>query len=585
MKSALISCMIIVVAMLLLTCSGSPEVVSPNPTIPNPNPGTGPILELTDEQRIVVLDECSAIARTLGDLKDEASQQILVAWLTARREFESAGISRGNVWANFHDGRPLMIVPDWKDKDSYNGRKAAPDVKGGRAETENISRTGGMPAGKKVMLFHGLGTAFDDNRPELEKIFLKAPQYKVESKLATIEELRKAKDVDIFFIDTHAGNAVIRPVAEGIEIFGLWTRDLVTQENERRYKLELDQAELGYMIALESRGPGNTDIDEKHYAITLRFVEEHMSFGENSLIYIDACNSLSDAGYSFWKTVMTKAKHKATYIGWDNLSNQGVGIPTSHFVFDRLLGAQAFMPETPVQRPFDLEPIFSDFSRYNLGITESGGRLVYEIEPKGSKVLLRPTIEYIIIDEHESKMHIYGLFGDPPYTDADASVTVDGFAAHTDPTKWAPTHIVCDLPTTGRGSIGSVVVTVRGNQSNAVPITEWIIPLSLTKVDMGLKLEVNLELRVRADVHPYRTKPGEQPRKERPDEMFPGPEGAGHHPFAIGSTGNFVFGGQRGGECKIAACDIMDIERAKGKSGVLPFSARASRRVRFWREL
>jgi hypothetical protein len=105
MKSALISCMIIIVAMFLLTCSGSPEVVSPNPTIPNPNPGTGPILELTDEQRIAVLDECGAVADALGDLQSDAQQQALVTYLKSRGEFEDAGAMGGNVWARFHDGR------------------------------------------------------------------------------------------------------------------------------------------------------------------------------------------------------------------------------------------------------------------------------------------------------------------------------------------------------------------------------------------------------------------------------------------------------------------------------------------------
>lgn len=74
--------------------------------------------------------------------------------------------------------------------------------------------------------------------------------------------------------------------------------------------------------------------------------------------------------------------------------------------------------------------------------------------------------------------------------------------------------------------------------------------------------------------------PEEQPKKEWSDEMFPGPEDAGH-PFAIGSTGNFVFGGQRGGECTIGACEVTDKEFAVGKNGAVPFQPGSSQELGF----
>ena len=70
----------------------------------------GPI---TDEQRLAVLQECADFVNALGDLKSDAAQQIVVAWLKTRPEFEEADTLDGNVWAYFRDGRVAMIVPNW----------------------------------------------------------------------------------------------------------------------------------------------------------------------------------------------------------------------------------------------------------------------------------------------------------------------------------------------------------------------------------------------------------------------------------------------------------------------------------------
>jgi hypothetical protein len=76
MKNALIASLIAGIGMLLLACSDADII----PSTPNPQPpqGGGPILSLTDEQRIAVLNEYGAAADALGDLKSDAAQQTLV---------------------------------------------------------------------------------------------------------------------------------------------------------------------------------------------------------------------------------------------------------------------------------------------------------------------------------------------------------------------------------------------------------------------------------------------------------------------------------------------------------------------------
>ena len=65
--------------------------------------------------------------------------------------------------------------------------------------------------------------------------------------------------------------------------------ELVTAAGEVNYKEELDEERMCYMFATN-----DTRAAEFHYAITSSFVREYMSFGENCLIYLDACNGFNE---------------------------------------------------------------------------------------------------------------------------------------------------------------------------------------------------------------------------------------------------------------------------------------------------
>jgi len=563
MKRALIASLISGIGMLLLACSGS-ELIPPNP--PLPGPGTGPILNLTDEQRIAVLNECGTFADALGDLKSDAAQQALVTYLKSRPEFEDADTAAGNVWAYFHDGRLVTFIPDWLSKyTETGGRVPTPDISPGRSSAENALRMG-VPAGKKVMLFHGLGNAFGDNRPFLSDIFSRShTQYRVEPKDATVENLKNAKDVDIFYFDTHGGAGDVKEINNPFAVFSLWTSDEVSAERELRYRGDLDNTVLTYMRALEDRGVLNRPINEWHYAITPKFVNEHMTFTENSLIYLDACSGYAPEASTFKQTMMARAKNAATtYIAWTGSTDEGTTFPTSRFIFDRLLGAPVYMLEAPPQRPFDLDQIFGALLKYNLGLSSYGGSLKFE--SNNLEIFLAPSIKYITMDDYSSVMTIEGLFGDNSRNDG--KVTVGGITV---PFTWSPYQITCELPVTGPGSSGDVIVSVNGHESNIVPLSEWTIPLHLVQDDFGVKVDAHLNLKIRADVHRYRTKPEETPRTDRPDLPMPLPASLGF-PFSLASTGTYTVGGQRLAYCVLGDCSLRDTESAVGQHGPLPFT-------------
>ncbi len=563
-RNAAVQLLMISAGMISMTCGESPELSMPNPG-PGPGPAPGPILDITDEQRFAVLNECALFMEALGDLKSDGTQQVLVAWLKARPEFKEAGILGGNVWANFYDGRMAMMVPDWKSSTpAVGGRWPDPESTGGRkAATPDAARTLGIPAGNTVKLFYGLGSAFTDDRPFLQQLFAKShTDFHVDPKDATIDNLKNVRDVSIFYIDTHGGLGLLTPASDSVEAFGLWTKDKITPENHIKYKHDLDAHNLLYMAALEDNGKPS----EWHYAISAGFVDAYMTFTENAIQYIDACESMTEDAENFRDIMQSVTDNgKATYIGWTGPTDDGTGIPTSRFVFDRLLGTQLYLPENPVQRPFDLSSIYDDFTRWNLGISGYGGRWSYRSQ-NTSEIILTPSIEYIIMNDFQNEMVIRGLFGDHPGDDG--KVTVGGATASI--LLWHNNRVVCKLP--DGTSSGDVIVSVGENKSNVVPLTEWNIPLNVSRDDFGATVEVNLNLKIRGDVHKYRSEAGKPPKTERADSigLFAEHRELGW-PVSPESTGNYAVGGERRAACTLSTCDIRDVESVLGRNGNLPF--------------
>jgi hypothetical protein len=238
-----------------------------------------------------------------------------------------------------------------------------------------------------------------------------------------------------------------------------------------------------------------------------------MSFGENCLIYLDACNGFNESiagSVTFRERSIAQAENqKATFAGWTGVTNSRDGPLASQFVFDRLLGANSggnISQEDPDQRPFDIAAVFADMRNEGLGVAPNGAQLTYRTTLE-REVLVRPTIETIEIDEYTSALIIKGLF---PWDEG--KVTVNDVAAAI--TSWSPYGITCIIPETGDGSVGDVVVTsAHGIKSNIVPLTEWIIKLNYSADDNGIKLAGVCDLRLRADIHPRRSKIGETPTK------------------------------------------------------------------------
>lgn len=559
---------------MFLGCGGGEDILNPNPPVPPPPLGTS----LTEEQRMTVLNECSTFVNAIGDIRSDPAQQVIAAFLKSRPGFKDAGIHSGNVWATFYDNRMAIIVPDYLTDPTFNENDPGGrvDYSAGRGRvvdpgtTEHRdnytqraidARSHAIPLSKKGILFNGLGTAFLDGRVYLRALFNKSgTDCTLEDKPATIANLKAVSDQALVYMLSHGGVGFTFTGLVPTPRYSLWTSDLVTKEMDELFKTDFDAGLLSYVLGLQ-------DLDqpyEWHYGITQEFVKKYMSFADDAIIYLDACSSMSDEAKPFGEQVLDKcANAKGTFVGWTEPMSAITYIPTHRYIFDRMIGSDDASPtqQDPPQRPFDFVSVYDDMLTYpdvfDLGVSKAyGGRLAY-ISRSDSEVLLTPSISYIIMSDYENLMAIHGLFGDGPPDKG--NVWVNGSAARI--ISWNRGLIICEIDEDGPGSSGDVIVGYNGHHSNQVPLTAWTIPMTVTRDVGGIKTEAKLTLRLRADVHRYRTIPNADPVSERPDSLgITDLQGTFGWPFSKASSGRYTVGGSRSGSCAVGGCQVSELQ-------------------------
>jgi hypothetical protein len=452
--------------------------------------------------------------------------------------------------------------------DNIGGRKATSGRSLSRPRNNSNGRTEDLPKAKKVSLFNGLGRLFEPHNTEtLKSMFAGADAgYEVTVKDATIENLKRVSGDAIFYINTHGGAGQLHTKYGPRQIMALWTKEFVTAAGDVNYKTELDEERMCYMFATN-----DTRACEFHYAITSKFVREYMSFGENSFLYLDACNGANESitgNVAFRERMIAKAvNEKATFVGWTGVTNNGDGPLASQFVFDRLLGANyggIISQEDPFQRPFDLAAVIEDMRNEGLGIVRANGSYLTYKTTMQDEVLLRPTIESMDIDEFTSTLTITGLF---PWDEGHVGVDNVSVAV----TSWSPNEITCIIPETGDGSVGDVVViSAEGVKSNPVPLTEYLIKLNYSSDAMGVKFAGVCTLRLRADVHLRRSKIGETPT--RPTYFDLSQLASGRIFNVKGSQASYAISGSRYDVCNLTNCHVQFTESPTPRVGSVAYS-------------
>lgn len=480
------------------------------------NGGGGGGGQLTEAQRNVAANAAlAAFLDMAGKTTAEKAAALPGRW-KAISGFADAGYNAATdtFWGTFTDGVPYMYM---------NGTKPVPPLRPDVAPKAMDQ----LPVPKKVALFDTLGTAFGHPMTRI-KTALQKHGYTATVGIGFIEELAQVSGVAGILWQTHGGmgyQAKGFPVQK-VLVYGLWTENAMTATPTAQIAGMIANGELGVCAATvdtdfnptDDNHNGTIDDDERlthenHYMILQKFVDLHMSTGENSFVWIDACSSVTDAGL-----VATFLKKGAdVYVGWDRVT--GNPNEATERAFDRMLGENAVTPkDSPPYRPENLFDVFGWLQRNGHDKMDMGAdgiaTLKYMTDPVENFALLRPTIEHCNVFEptvrgSKATLEIKGEFG--PARDYERVVTVDDTQLVIK--SWSPTVIVCDLPLFGAGAWGPVVVKANGHKSNPVPITFWQVRMTyLVDAPGTLFYRWDMVVHFRQDVHKARRKPWEIPK-------------------------------------------------------------------------
>jgi hypothetical protein len=514
--------------------------------------------EITIEQRTKVLDNLASFRAALSGEDPEADKQALVDYMTSCPEFEAAGIIEGvSVWGRFTDGR-LVIFAD-KPKSSeigegtgvgrspiasgqelpalFSSRPGRPGKRGdqalnlsslqseraqwmtsrqtGVAASPLAPASGGLPSSGSAVVVSALDPpAWPSEELELRN-WLTEKGYEVQSFSPTVDALKTGvKGVGVLYFDTHGGCGLI----SGRErLCSLKTRTPQTPENDIKYERDLRENRLLYM----GDGLGSS----YNYGVTDFFVSEYMSFSQDSFAYMAACHS-----YNPGMALGFQYAGASVLAGWLGAVGGECDANAAKTTFDLLLGMNDYWVEEPPFRPFDYATVW-EYLRETGKDTCGNAKLMFE-KLGGNFAVLAPSIKNMEVYEGTGpvpvvkevgtgELTLHGIFGLDPGDDG--LVTIDGSPVEIE--TWEPERIVVRLPSAKtRGGAGDVVVTVRDHRSNDVPLTRWHGTFHYTverhddlctgagKMSQRFAFDIYL----RADVHPYREKPGQEPiRPER----------------------------------------------------------------------
>jgi hypothetical protein len=520
-----------------------------------------------DLQRWVVLDAVRAKLASLSHVDQVAEGQELLTFVQSRPEFVASGIypDSSSVWARFADGLPLIIGNDFypiavtptapasgtpTPQANFPGMAPIQGPAGTRSLPSSmkspqsksiaapisvaatVASPTELPESSSVRLLSTLDQLGDPTVIANLTAWLVAEGYTPVKTDASVEGLKTVRDDGVFYFRTHGAFVVD---ATQNSVYGLWTSTLVTDTNFANYFAsdDLEPTDSPLVLDTELKAPG---IAELHYSITAKFMQKYWgSFSRNSLVYIDACDSNVDA--VFKQTIFDE--DASVYAGWPTNTGDPFAANTARLVFDRLLGANRFCPETnpsaatpcvlgsatpPVfpQRPFDYTAITNkEFVWHGLGQVANplskyfGTVLLFTqnpdptVNPGSSFGLLAPSIAYSLVWESgilpaslgQSQLQMFGNFGSEP---SSLTVTLGGVTV---PFQLFPsTEMIVDDP---QQATGDVFVTVRGHKSNFARLTEWQAQFTYTRTSQGgsnstLTETVNLNPVFRADIRTYR---------------------------------------------------------------------------------
>lgn len=466
----------------------------------------GPGGGITEAERLAVISAVENKVHTLlteSLTRAQTNAQIL-DFLKTRGEFTDAGLSPdSSVWARFKDDRYLIVV---NNRDPLPPG-AAPAIGGPVTRGANDKIT----TSRQARLLHSFGTGFDQQQIPITQMstMLRDGGYTIAGGTegdARLSTLRTISGDGFLYFNSHGGSYTFQG---GDKVFAAGSSTKVDAFTEKQPEIMADFAanRIAYMTAangefFEFLGKEIPKFDTR-YSINHRFVSQYWSFGSNAIVFMNACYSgittTNNGAQRFYEAIF--AKGGGAYLGWDGI----VSTPTSEkaplFLVDRLSAANTERPEDPKQRPFLVTAVVDDMHAKSIVPGANGTNIVLKFSAGGvSDVGLRPTIEYLAMNEFLDILYLIGSFGSEL-----GEVIVDGAPAQI--LSWGSDQISVRIPVKGKGSGGEVVVKVHQKESNKRILSKYISTFELHQKDSGsLQVIVNGTLVFRSDMGKRRNK-------------------------------------------------------------------------------
>ncbi len=481
-----------------------------------------------DMERVVTDSTRLAIVRIVAPVADSLLRhslhfgEDLRDFLSTIPRFEATGYDTAtqSVWGRFVDGTLYVAVDNFAPStDSgmstlISSASTPPRVSSPPGMASIAKRTNTAPAGlpwsTSVRSLVTLDSTFRPGNEAIETM-LQANGYTVVSRDASVDGLLHVGGDGVFYFMTHGGHAHLR---YGRETFALETTTLCTESTVAVYHTGLETGSLAIMQVMDRARLTS----QLRLAITTDFVIAHWNdFAPNAMVFINTGGILAPQGLSL-REILFEKKASACF-GWTGPIGADAANFVASFLFDRLLGANEIEPkETPAQRAFDYQHIYQDLvsralHQYTPG-DKTPGTTTFQVDAgPGDFGLLTPSIRRLSIDAHDV-MSVTGFCGDNPGAAGRLLVNDTSLPV----LSWEPGLIRVQLPDSGLGAVGPVAIEIdpRSNggatpairRSNIVHLTAWEGSMTYTHTDLGtLKYTIDSDIRLRADLHPYRDEP------------------------------------------------------------------------------
>ncbi len=490
---------------------------------PPPDPGSSGG-SLTPAQRMAVFATLDRHCREL-DSRALPVNDYLSAFATFARSqtaFADAGVDAdtGSAWARFRDGRLLVLsrsfVPG-RDRNSDAGapahKSAAPSFAAGKAE---------LPGSSQARIGHSFGTNFyGQTTVTTLSNWLRRHGYQIQAGNegdARLTQLRQVQGDGVFYLHTHGGSGRVYEDNREVRLYCVTSSTLTSEVMDAMADIreDLDNRRLVYFMAANGEKYRDflgreQDVMDIRYGITAHFVEHYWQFSANSIVFMNACNSTSDAAAGF--VFACQKKGAGVYLGWSRSVSAPAAYDIPEYFFDRLLGAldgaNDTTPESPRQRAFAWDDVLGAMRKTGKHIdTHTGAELqarpaLLTADPQ----ILAPSIHHAAVDEENKQLVLFGEFGSEPGT-----VELAGTVLAVD--DWNSERIRCNLRDSDPAA-GPLLVNVRDHRSNIRHLSEWDLRIDYTWQDEdrpSLQITGVMRLRFRADVGASRDRPGDAPK-------------------------------------------------------------------------